>query len=269
MNTPSPIAPLGSLSQSSSGKSNVRIAVISIIALHAVFFGGLLLQGCKPKSLDPQAPGTGAYSSLTNELTPLAGTNALPFGTDTGQTYAAAQPTTTTSAAPVTPYTPPYVPQPDMSLQPVPPAQPVAPAPMREYVVKARDNPSRIAKSQGVSLNALLDANPGLDPRRMKVGQKIQIPAPTAAAPAPGAGAATPGAETQKVHVVARGDTLTKIAQANGVTVKELRTANRLRTDRINVGQKIKIPASKETTPAPSGAGATAAPAGGVPAPAY
>src|SRR5688572_10314513 len=46
MNTPSPLIPQGSLSQMK-GRSNVQLAVITIVAIHVVFFGGLLLQGCK------------------------------------------------------------------------------------------------------------------------------------------------------------------------------------------------------------------------------
>ena len=39
------------------------------------------------------------------------------------------------------------------------------------------------------------------------------------------------------------GDNLLKIAKANGTTVKALRSANALKTDRITVGQKLKLPA--------------------------
>src|SRR5438105_1665183 len=49
MSTPNPLIPQGTFqAQASKGASNVRIAVATIIAIHVVFFGGLLLQGCKP-----------------------------------------------------------------------------------------------------------------------------------------------------------------------------------------------------------------------------
>src|SRR5262245_13118642 len=47
MNTPNPLVPQGSLPYPSRGKSTVRIAVLTIVAIHAVFFAGLLMQGCK------------------------------------------------------------------------------------------------------------------------------------------------------------------------------------------------------------------------------
>lgn len=48
-----------------------------------------------------------------------------------------------------------------------------------------------------------------------------------------------------KVHTVRRGETLSSIAQKYGVTVSALRQANNISGDRINVGQKLKIPAKK------------------------
>lgn len=51
---------------------------------------------------------------------------------------------------------------------------------------------------------------------------------------------------TQGTYTVKKGDTLGKIAQKYGVTVKAIKDANGLRSDRINVGQKLKIPAKKK-----------------------
>jgi len=54
-----------------------------------------------------------------------------------------------------------------------------------EYKVKSGDIGTSIAKDNGVSLQALLDANPGVDWKRLKVGQIIKIPGSSAPAPAP------------------------------------------------------------------------------------
>ena len=45
-NTPNPLVPQGTLPDKL-GKSHVRIAVFTIMAIHAVLLGALLLQGCK------------------------------------------------------------------------------------------------------------------------------------------------------------------------------------------------------------------------------
>ncbi len=54
-----------------------------------------------------------------------------------------------------------------------------------------------------------------------------------------------------QIYVVKSGDTLTKIAATHGTTVKALRAANTLKTDKIKVGQKLKIPV-KAVAPAPA-----------------
>lgn len=62
-----------------------------------------------------------------------------------------------------------------------------------QYVVAAGDTPDKIAKKLGVKLQAFMDANPGLDPKRLQIGQKLNVPggaaAPAAAGAAPAAGA--------------------------------------------------------------------------------
>lgn len=52
-----------------------------------------------------------------------------------------------------------------------------APASSGTYKVKKGDYPAKIAKDLGVSLKALLDANPGLDPKKLQIGQELKVPA--------------------------------------------------------------------------------------------
>ncbi|MBI5800340.1 MAG: LysM peptidoglycan-binding domain-containing protein [Verrucomicrobia bacterium] len=58
--------------------------------------------------------------------------------------------------------------------KPTTPATPAA----RTHTVKQGDFPATIAKQHGVKLEALLAANPNMDPKRMKIGQTVAIPAP-------------------------------------------------------------------------------------------
>ncbi len=51
-----------------------------------------------------------------------------------------------------------------------------ASAQVRNHTVKPGETPSMIARKYGVKLDALLAANPRLDPRRMRVGQSLVIP---------------------------------------------------------------------------------------------
>ena len=55
--------------------------------------------------------------------------------------------------------------------------QPVArAAATRNYVIKAGDRPAAIATQHGITLDALLAANPNLSPRHLQIGQTIIIP---------------------------------------------------------------------------------------------
>jgi LysM repeat protein len=231
MNTPNPLVPQGTLERQSKGKSTIRIAIFTIISIHAVFFAGLLMQGCR------RDDGKAAQKSadISTNLPPL----------DTGYpTQDVAQvvpppPPAPTSAVPnivneVTPNVPP----------------PAAPEPLVEgkpYTIAKGDTLAKIAKANHVTLSALTKANPTLDPSKLKVGQKIQIPPASKAAAGdlgfaePGKAGATAGAAG--LYTVKPGETLTRIAKQHGITAKSLRAANNLKTDRLVVGQHLKIPA--------------------------
>ncbi len=140
----------------------------------------------------------------------------------------------------------------------------------REHLVKKGETLSGIAHGNGVTTTALARAN-GLDPKRpIRVGQKLVIPpkvedktpaekstptrAPstgTTASTSPGkkphAAEQTPKAPpVARVHTVQKGQTLSGIAQANGVSTAELARLNGIDPKRpIRVGQKLKIPPSK------------------------
>ena len=94
------------------------------------------------------------------------------------QSVAAAKPTTTApgSARPST--TPITFTMTESALKTAKaPATASVPA-SKTHSVKKGDIPETIAKQYGVKLEALLAANPGLDPKRMKIGQMVAIPAP-------------------------------------------------------------------------------------------
>lgn len=55
-------------------------------------------------------------------------------------------------------------------------SQPTAPSALRSHTVKSGETLTAIARRYNVKLSALINANPRLDPRRMRVGQVINIP---------------------------------------------------------------------------------------------
>jgi LysM repeat protein len=252
MSTPNPLIPQGSLQ--SSGTSNVRIAVATIVAIHVVFFGGLLLQGCKRDAKTTDG------DTKTNEVTNAAALPAeAPAGPSTTSAFSSAP---ASNASPL--YADPTPRQTNVAQNDpwrssnlgatASGARPdAAPAGAKEYTVARGDTYERIARANGTTVAAIRQANPNVEPRKIQPGQKINLPAgaPAASASASaGGGNDSNGAAGGKVYVVKSGDNLTKIAREHGVTISQLRAANNLKVSRVDVGQKLKIPASTNTKPA-------------------
>jgi membrane-bound lytic murein transglycosylase D len=63
-----------------------------------------------------------------------------------------------------------------------------------------------------------------------------ETPAPVATAPV------APAPVAERIHVVAKGETVAKIAKANGVTSAALVQANGLKDTKLKIGQKLTIP---------------------------
>ena len=236
MNAPtSPLLPQGTfLEPKNKGRARVRVAVFVVLAVHGIGLLALLMQGCKK---DNQT-GT-ALADQTN----AAPTNVAPAFEPTNM-----PPAVTNAAAP-----------PPAPLAPVSPPETLA---ATDYTIAPGDNFSTLSKKFHVTTKALLDANPGVEPTKLQIGQKIHIPPPAPAA-VTGNGtataAATDAASGDAIYTVKSGDTLTSIALLHHVKVSALRIENDLKTDSIKVGQKLKIP--KATVPAAPDAGTSAPPA--------
>jgi LysM repeat protein len=279
MSTPSPLVPQGSINDAPKGRRNLPVLVISVITFHVAALSVGLIIGCKPettKVADPLAefsatntvaPLVTDTSATTGNASPVTNPYQLPTGP-------AAAPGTSLSGAPAA-GTP--VPAPDYGAAPAPIggvpvptpvtggygtpgsfADPVAPAPepasssMTEHKVKSGESFSKMAKDYGVSVSAIISANPNLDPRRLKVGQTVLIPAPSRSSASAEVSTRSGGATTTGSYVVKAGDSLTRIAANHGTTVKSLKSLNGLKTDRINVGQKLKVPVKAAPEPAPA-----------------
>jgi LysM repeat protein len=132
---------------------------------------------------------------------------------------------------------------------PVEPVAPPSPAPPAgSYVVVGGDTISAIARSHGVSTQAVLDANGLIAASIIYPGQSIAIPgasAPVSEAAAPPAETAVPSAPPPSagLYVVAAGDTISAIAQSHGVSTQSVLDANGLTgASIIYPGQSIAVP---------------------------
>lgn len=132
----------------------------------------------------------------------------------------------------------------------------------RDYTATRGDTLYKIARTHKVKVSALTKANPNVDFAKLKAGQKIKIPAASStttgtASAAGGLGLREPGSEGGNVHVVKAGETLTQLAKLNHTTIKAIQDANGLKTTRVNVGQKVKIPTGTPAAPASAAPKAT------------
>jgi LysM repeat protein len=238
MNTPNPLVPQGTLPDK--GKAQVRITVFAILAVHLVALGVLLIAGCNKKAEPEQA--------ADNNTGIPAAPPPIPVDTNWPGTPVAVPsvPGTQDVANTVPPSVAPtqdIVAVPPVNITP-PPPEPIASAATSEHTISKGESFYTIGKKYGVGFKAIADANPGVNPARLKIGQKIVVPAAKGVAVSNGAAApaAAPGETTTKTYKVKSGDNLMKIAKNNGLNVKQLRAANNLKTDQIKVGQTLKIP---------------------------
>ncbi|HTB82654.1 MAG TPA: LysM domain-containing protein [Candidatus Sulfotelmatobacter sp.] len=230
MTNPNPFVPKGSLlDQQSVRRSRLKLAVFCVVAVSSVGLVAMLIQGCKreqPSDGNPPDTSTNLVSTDTN-TTPIVDTNAMVL-----------PPSTNTMPA--------YVPPPIVAVPP-----PVVDTSITVYEVAQGDTLGKIAKAHHVSLKELEAANAGVDPKRLKVKQKINIPAPSAMNPT--SSAPTTDVAAGDTYAVKSGDTLSKIAKANGTTVKALEAANPgVDPNHLKVKQKLNLPGKADATVAPA-----------------
>ena len=204
---------------------------IRIVAGVNLVAGCLLLQGC------------GMFGKKTSDQT----TATIP---STG-----AEPVATQSVEPVTAV-------PEMPTTELPSVQSTT-----AYTVQKGDTISGIASKFNLRWQDVVAVNPGITPKKLRVGQVVQLPgqvevansrhvsAPThkgkvsaAKTSAPKTSAAAASAGPAATYVVKQGDSLSLIAHKNGVKTAALREANGLKNDKIVVGQKLKVPGAKKTS---------------------
>src|SRR4030067_1092055 len=116
----------------------------------------------------------------------------------------------------------------------------VSPYKYREYVVKNGDSLTSIAGGFGISVTDLKNAN-GLSSDEVRIGMKLIIPdsqIPMRVV------RVSPNLSDISNYVVKKGDTLSIIASKYRVSVRELKSVNDMRDDKVKVGMRLIIPNS-------------------------
>jgi LysM repeat protein len=116
------------------------------------------------------------------------------------------------------------------------------------YRIARGDTLVKIAQRNGISQKALLQANPGVQPAKLRGGQWLQIPdgSPVAVSvkrPTNAAGSDGQPPVGDSLYTVKSGDTLLKVAQTHSTSISALRILNGLSSDQLRVGKTLKLPA--------------------------
>lgn len=205
---------------------NQRVAGLLIAAHITLGAAVLLLSGCQSTTLVKRAPKPG-------DNVPLAQGTPRPVNPAFNSGLTAPTRPTETEIIP--------------TIEPGAVLEPVTPAPINEeYIVAKGDTLSSIARSHGITVVELRNAN-DIAVDTLSVGQKIIIP--SKATPATYMGVEGGDVPAQQQYVVVKGDTLTHIAKMYGVSVADLKAANAMTGDVIYVGQKINLPVGALAAP--------------------
>jgi membrane-bound lytic murein transglycosylase D len=127
-----------------------------------------------------------------------------------------------------------------------------------EHFMARGETLGHLARRYRVSQAMLIAANPKLNSRRIRIGQRIVIPTggipSTRVARRMAEPVVAAGTSTGAFHRVKRGETISEIADEYGVTQRELRTWNNLDSrGRIRAGQRLRVvsPDAPRAAPAP------------------
>ena len=111
----------------------------------------------------------------------------------------------------------------------------------RIHIVRAGQNLTQIARAYGTTVQAIVQANNLRNPSYIWVGQRLVIPGGGSGGSVRGGGSTSAGGA---VHIVRRGENLSRIAARYGTSVWAIMQANGLRNaNYIWVGQRLRIPA--------------------------
>lgn len=109
-----------------------------------------------------------------------------------------------------------------------------------EHKVKTGENIGIIAATYGVEVNDIRRWNPAIEGNRIIAGEKLTIYAERSAK----GSSFSDNNKTEslpKHYIVRKGDSLTEIAEKFGVNVQTLRKKNKLRSNNVLAGQRIRI----------------------------
>jgi len=144
------------------------------------------------------------------------------------------------------------------------------------HSVKKGETLGAIARVYDTTVRELMEQNPGMT-SKIQIGQQINVPSnriesvsnaavATQVQPSASAPATASSSQNRKMHIVRKGETLSKIASQNRVTVAQIQSWNSIRGTKINVGQRLLVsaPVAVATSTQNSTSSNTSIPSGNV-----
>jgi membrane-bound lytic murein transglycosylase D len=180
--------------------------------------------------------GAGEPPLSDRPLTPLPVLSADPAAAAAVQPGISAAPTSADLPKPPQatdprPTTGPEVPKPAAVKPPLPPPSPES---ARSYRARPGDTLAKIGRAQQVPLGTLLRLNPE-SAKALHPGDVVRLPGGSGDTKSPAA--STP----PRFHVVRKGETLAAIGRKYQLEVSDLRAWNRLKGDRLQAGQRLRL----------------------------
>lgn len=226
------------------------------LVLITAALAGLLLAACTRSATTETVPTQAASGQSAGEGQPSGDPTMDALGTQLASTQAAQQSGGAESPAGSTPEVPSVAsatptqlsavvatatPIPATATSVPPTATPAACA--SPYTVKAGEWIYKIARDCKLDPQAIIAANPGINPNRLTPGQKLNLPGAAQPTAAPGATAAPTAQACKGAYTVKAGDNLFRIAYNCGFTTEQLARLNNIAAPyRIFPGQVIKYP---------------------------
>lgn len=113
------------------------------------------------------------------------------------------------------------------------------------YTIRPGDSLFSLVRRFNTTVQAIVAANPGIDPANLQLGQKICIPVPPTPTPCPGG----------FLYTMRAGDTFFSVSRRFGIAVAALAAANPdIDPSRLRINQQICVPApAPQPGPCPGG----------------
>ena len=111
------------------------------------------------------------------------------------------------------------------------------------HTIRSGDTLLALALHYGVSVDQILSANPGVEPRFLRIGSRLLIPALRDVAPFESPSPVRENMNFTGTHLVKQGETLWSIARAFEISPEMLAEANGMRlTDILRIGRVLNVP---------------------------